>query len=58
VQLSISRFKIRVVSLAKKATGDRSEPAVQCGEGGFADWVIVKIQGSPRVQVIVVPRTS
>jgi hypothetical protein len=31
------------VSLAKKATGDRSEPAVQRGEGGFADWVIVTI---------------
>jgi len=31
------------VTLAKKATGDRSEPPVQRGEGGFADWVIVTI---------------
>jgi len=43
VQTSISRFTSRVVSLAKKATGDRSEPAVQRGEGGYADWVIVTI---------------
>jgi hypothetical protein len=43
VQASISRFTSRVVSLAKKATGDRSKPAVQRGEGGFADWVIVTI---------------
>jgi hypothetical protein len=43
VQATVSRFTSRVVSLAKKATGDRSEPAVQRGEGGFADWVIVTI---------------
>jgi hypothetical protein len=41
VQTSISRFTSRGVSIAKKATGDRSEPAVERGEGGFADWVIV-----------------
>jgi len=45
VQTSISRFTSRVVSLAKKATGDRSQPPVQPGEGGFADWVIVSILG-------------
>lgn len=43
MQTSISRFTSRVVSLAKKATGDRAVPAVQRGEGGFADWVIVTI---------------
>jgi hypothetical protein len=43
VQSSISRFTSRVVSLSKKATGDRTEPAVQRGEGGFADWVIATI---------------
>ena len=32
------------MSLVKKATGDREAPAVQRGEGGFADWVIVSIQ--------------
>ncbi|MFW6436778.1 MAG: IS5 family transposase [Halococcoides sp.] len=44
MQPTISRFTSRVVSLAKKSTGGRSEPAVQRGEGGFADWVIVTIQ--------------
>jgi hypothetical protein len=44
VQASISCFTSRVVSLAKKATGYRSKPAVERGEGGFADWVIVTIQ--------------
>jgi IS5 family transposase len=43
VQASISRFTSRIVSLAKTATGDCSKPAVQRGEGGFADWVIVTI---------------
>ena len=43
MQPSVSRFTSRVVSLVKKATGERSEPAVQRGEGGFADWVIVTI---------------
>ena len=45
VQTSISRFTSRVVSLAKKATGDWSEPPVQPGEGGYADWIIVSILG-------------
>lgn len=43
MQTTVSRFTGRVVSLAKKATGDRSEPAVQRVEGGFADWVFVTI---------------
>jgi IS5 family transposase len=45
VPTTISRFTSRVVSLAKKATGDRSEPSIQPGEGGYADWVIVSILG-------------
>jgi len=32
-----------LLSLAKKATGGRSKPAVQRGELGFADWAIVSI---------------
>jgi hypothetical protein len=43
VQTSVSRVTSRVVSLVKKATGDHSEPAVQRGEGGFADWLLVTI---------------
>jgi hypothetical protein len=35
----------RVVSVAKKATGDQSEPPVQPGEDGYPDWVIVSIRG-------------
>lgn len=43
MQATVSRFTPRVVSLAKQATGDRSEPAVRRPKGGFADWVLVTI---------------
>jgi IS5 family transposase len=33
------------VSLAKKAVGDKPAPAVQKGDGGYADWVIVALHG-------------
>jgi len=39
----ISRFTSRCVSLAKKATGDRGEPAAPQGGGGFADWTMVSL---------------
>jgi len=45
VQSSLTRFTSRVVSLAKKATDGASEPPVQKGDGGYADWVIVAIHG-------------
>ncbi|WP_186007760.1 IS5 family transposase [Halanaeroarchaeum sulfurireducens] len=41
----LSRFTSKVVSLAKKAVGGESEPPVQKGEGGYADWVIVGLHG-------------
>ena len=40
-----SRFTNRVVSLAKKAVDGEPAPAVQKGEGGYADWVIVALHG-------------
>jgi len=45
VPTKLSRFTRKVVSLAKKAVGDDSAPAVQKGEGGYADWVIVGLHG-------------
>lgn len=40
-----SRFTSRVVSLAKKAVDGEPDSAVQKGEGGYADWIIVALQG-------------
>jgi IS5 family transposase len=40
-----SRFTSRVVSLAKKAVAGEPAPAVQKGDGGYADWVIVALHG-------------
>lgn len=45
VQTNSSRFTNRIVSLAKKAVVGRPAPSYQEGEGGYADWVIVSIQG-------------
>ena len=45
MQSKLSRFTSKVVSLAKKAVGDREEPPVQKGEGGYADWVLVGLHG-------------
>jgi len=45
VSTKLARFTRRVVSLAKKAVGGGSEPPVQKGEGGYADWVIVGLHG-------------
>lgn len=45
VSTKLARFTRRVVSLAKKAVGGETEPPVQKGEGGYADWVIVGLHG-------------
>lgn len=45
VHSTLTRFTSRVVSLAKKATDGHSEPPVQKGDSGYADWVIVAIHG-------------
>lgn len=45
MQSTLIRFTSRVVSLAKKATDDPTEPPVKKGDGGYADWVIVAIHG-------------
>ena len=45
MQTNISRFTRQVVSLSKKAVVGQPAPSYQEGEGGYADWVIVSIQG-------------
>jgi len=45
VQSNISRFTKRLVSVSKKAVVGQPAPSYQEGEGGYADWVIVAIQG-------------
>lgn len=40
-----SRFTSRLVSLAKKAVAGQPAPSYQEGEGGYADWVMISIQG-------------
>lgn len=45
VQSKLARFTKRVVSLAQKAVVGQPEPAVQRGNGGYADWVIVAMHG-------------
>lgn len=45
VSSKLARFTSRVVSLAQKVVAGAPEPAVQKGNGGYADWVIVAIHG-------------
>jgi IS5 family transposase len=45
VQTKLARFTRTFVSLAQKAVVGVPAPAVQKGEGGYADWVIVSIHG-------------
>ena len=41
----LSRFTDRVVSLAQKAVVGEPDPAFEEGDGGYANWVIVAING-------------
>lgn len=41
----LSRFTDRLVTLSKRAVSGNPEPAVEKGNGGYADWVIVVIHG-------------
>jgi len=41
VSSELSGFTGRVVTLAQKAVVGEPDPAVQKGDGGYADWVIV-----------------
>ena len=43
VHTKLSRFTNQVVTLAQKAVVGTPKPAVQHGDGGYADWVIVSI---------------
>jgi hypothetical protein len=43
--LKLARFPEHVVSLAPEAVVGNAKHAVQCGDGGYADWVIVSIHG-------------
>jgi IS5 family transposase len=45
VQTKLARFTKKVVTLAQKAVVGSPRPAVQNGESGYADWVIVSIHG-------------
>lgn len=45
VHSELARFTERCVVLSQKAVGNGSAPAVQKGEGGYADWVIVALHG-------------
>lgn len=45
VHTKTSRFTKKVVSLAKKAVGGPPAPAYRPGEEGYADWVILALQG-------------
>ena len=45
VETITSRFTSRLVSLAKKAVVGHPAPSYQEGEGGYADWVMISIQG-------------
>jgi hypothetical protein len=45
VQTKLARFTKRVVTLAQKAVVGNAKPALQRGDGGYADWVIVSIHG-------------
>ncbi|MEA5408339.1 IS5 family transposase [Haloarculaceae archaeon H-GB2-1] len=41
----LARFTSRCVDLSKKAVTGEPAPAVEKGDGGYADWVIVAIHG-------------
>ncbi|MDL0137889.1 IS5/IS1182 family transposase, partial [Halobacterium salinarum] len=41
----LARFTKQVVTLAQKAVVGNAKPALQRGDGGYADWVIVSIHG-------------
>jgi IS5 family transposase len=43
VQTKLARFTSHVVTLAQKAVVGSPEPAVQKGQGGYADWLIVSM---------------
>jgi hypothetical protein len=45
VQTKTSRFAEVVVSLAKKAVAGEPTPAYRPGKNGYADWVILAVQG-------------
>jgi len=45
VLTKLARFTKKVVTLAQKAVVGNPRPAVQRGENGYADWVIVSIHG-------------
>jgi len=45
VQTKLAHFTEQVVSLAQKAVVGNANPALQRGDGGYADWVIVSIHG-------------
>jgi IS5 family transposase len=40
-----ARFTDRVISLAQKAVVGELDPAIEDGDGGYGDWVIVAIHG-------------
>ena len=45
MQTKISRFAEMVVSLSKKAVAGEPAPAYKPGKNGYADWVILAVQG-------------
>ena len=45
MQTKLARFTKQVVTLAQKAVVGNTKPALQRGDGGYADWVIVSIHG-------------
>ena len=45
VQTKTARFKNRLVSFAQKAVVGEPAPAYQPGKDGYADWVILAVQG-------------
>jgi len=45
VHTKLARFTKKVVTLAQKAVVGNAKPALQRGDGGYADWVIVSIHG-------------
>ena len=45
VQTKTARFTKRVVSFAQKAVVGEPDPAYQPGEDGYANWVILAVQG-------------
>lgn len=41
----LSRFTDRLVTLTKYAVSGNPAPSVKKGDGGYADWIIIVIQG-------------